>query len=108
MLLYDLYTRLNKKGCNVSISEIKDALDLLQNVDINDTDLVYQILHTTLAKNDVCEAALDETLDELRKSMATSVTQTPTEPTRIAEEPKQEKVGQGRNNPVEVDFGEWW
>ncbi|NPA98045.1 MAG: hypothetical protein GXO43_01575 [Crenarchaeota archaeon] len=98
---------MNNKGCNVSISEIKDAIDLLQNVDTTDKDMVYYILHTTLAKNDVCETALNETLKELKSLQApATVKETVVETIRKEEVAPQQH--EQKSAPERIDFGEWW
>lgn len=50
---------LDAQGCYVSISEIKDAVDLLENVDLNDTELVRNVLRSTLGKTDECRAVIE-------------------------------------------------
>lgn len=50
---------LDAMGCYVSISEIKDVVDLLENVDLNDTELVRNVLRSTLGKTDACRAVIE-------------------------------------------------
>lgn len=65
--IYSLYRLLNEKGCRVSISEIKDAIDLLQYVDPEDSDLVFNVLATTLGKDESCYVALEESVMQIKK-----------------------------------------
>jgi len=60
---------LNDKGCRVSASEVKDALDLLAHVDINDSELVFDVLVAALAKDESCYVALEESVMDIRNML---------------------------------------
>ena len=60
---------LNERGCRVSISEIKDTIDILSNVDTSDPDIVFNVMLSTLGKDDVCRVALED----LRKQSGKSI-----------------------------------
>lgn len=105
MELYDLMKALHDEGCMVSISEVKDAIEVLRNVDTSDPKIVYNVLEATLGKDDVCKAALPEALRKLAKQHTKEAPPVPEhteEIPEIHEELNTEEQPQFTNQKIEV------
>ena len=107
MIIYELMKFLNKRGCRVSISEIKDAIDILANVDLSDQDLVFNVMISALGKDDVCRTALEDLRESKGMSILGGLEKEQT-PTYTQEVPEPEVKEKEEKNQISEEEKETW